>query len=49
MVEGKFRRKEMVVKGGVRSVEEVFDWLFIGKNIGKLMVEVKGEEGGVRF
>ncbi|KAK4642521.1 hypothetical protein QC761_509660 [Podospora bellae-mahoneyi] len=49
LAEGKLRRKETVVKGGVRSAEEAFDWLFTGKNTGKLMVEVKGEEGGARL
>ncbi|KAK4178566.1 putative NADP-dependent oxidoreductase [Triangularia setosa] len=49
LAEGKLKRKETVVKGGVRSAEEAFEWLFTGRNTGKLMVEVKGAEEGARL
>ncbi|KAG7293726.1 hypothetical protein NEMBOFW57_003783 [Staphylotrichum longicolle] len=42
--EGKLKRKETIIKGGVAASEEAFKQLFEGGNIGKLMVEVKNPE-----
>ncbi|KAK4098727.1 NAD(P)-binding protein [Parathielavia hyrcaniae] len=42
--EGKIKRKETIVRGGVAAAEEAFQQLFRGGNIGKLMVEVKNPE-----
>lgn len=33
--EGKIKRKETMIKGGLKNVEEAFECLFKGKNIGK--------------
>lgn len=41
LVEGKIKRKETIVKGGIGVVDSTFNDLFAGKNVGKLMVEVK--------
>ncbi|KAK1829363.1 hypothetical protein QBC39DRAFT_135027 [Podospora conica] len=42
--EGKIKRKETLIKGGLKNVEEAFECLFKGKNIGKLLLEVKAPE-----
>ncbi|KAL2134345.1 hypothetical protein VTI74DRAFT_400 [Chaetomium olivicolor] len=44
LAEGKLKRKETIIKGGVAASEEAFKQLFQGGNIGKLMVEVKNPE-----
>ena len=33
--EGKIKRKETIIKGGLKNYEAAFDYLFEGKNIGK--------------
>jgi NADPH-dependent curcumin reductase CurA len=33
--EGKIKRKETMIKGGLKNVEAAFECLFQGKNIGK--------------
>ncbi|KAH6623637.1 hypothetical protein F5144DRAFT_368336 [Chaetomium tenue] len=47
--EGKLKRKETILKGGVGASEEALDYLFQGRNIGKLMVEVKNPEDAARL
>ncbi|KAJ4293050.1 hypothetical protein N0V88_005714 [Collariella sp. IMI 366227] len=44
LAEGKMKRKETIIKGGVGASEEAFQQLFQGGNIGKLMVEVKNPD-----
>ncbi|KAK5218767.1 hypothetical protein LTR67_008347 [Exophiala xenobiotica] len=39
--EGKIKRKETIVKGGLVKAEEALRDLYNGVNTGKLMVEVK--------
>lgn len=48
LAEGKVKRKETIVKGGLPEAEKAINLLFEGKNQGKLMVEVKAldEAGG---
>ncbi|RYP10006.1 hypothetical protein DL764_000935 [Monosporascus ibericus] len=48
LAEGKIKRKETIVKGGLPEAEKAVNMLFEGKNQGKLMVEVKAldEAGG---
>lgn len=41
MEEGKMKRTETVVKGGIEKAPEVLVDVFKGKNIGKMMLEVK--------
>ncbi|RYO86764.1 hypothetical protein DL766_002884 [Monosporascus sp. MC13-8B] len=41
LAEGKIKRKETIVKGGLPEAEKAISQLFEGKNQGKLMVEVK--------
>ncbi|KAI1763095.1 hypothetical protein GGR53DRAFT_467628 [Hypoxylon sp. FL1150] len=41
IAEGKIKRKETIVKGGLKMAEHAINHLFTGKNTGKLMVEVK--------
>ncbi|KAK1753049.1 hypothetical protein QBC47DRAFT_51272 [Echria macrotheca] len=47
--EGKIKRKETIVKGGLRAAEEAMNYLFKGKNTGKLMVEVKNPEDAAKL
>lgn len=47
--EGKLKRKETVVKGGLKVAEEALLHLFEGKNTGKLIVEVKNPEEGAKL
>jgi NADPH-dependent curcumin reductase CurA len=47
--EGKLQRKETILKGGVAAADEAFKHLFEGKNIGKLLVEVKSPEDAPRL
>ncbi|KAK4192309.1 putative NADP-dependent oxidoreductase [Podospora australis] len=47
--EGKLKREETIIKGGVASADEAFQTLFNGGNIGKLMVEVKSSEQSPRL
>lgn len=48
--EGKLKRKETVVKGGLASAEEALVGLFNGANTGKLIVEVaKPEDAKARL
>lgn len=42
--EGKLKRKETIVKGGLKNSEDTFNYLFRGQNIGKLLLEVKNPE-----
>jgi NADPH-dependent curcumin reductase CurA len=42
--EGKLKRKEMIVKGGIGKAEEALLGLFEGRNTGKTMVEVARAE-----
>ncbi|KAI1196124.1 hypothetical protein F5X97DRAFT_223419 [Nemania serpens] len=42
--EGKFKRKETIVKGGLEKAEYAISDLFEGKNTGKLLVEVKSPD-----
>ena len=52
LADGKLKRKETIVKGGLQEAERAFTHLFEGKNTGKLMVEVKPYEekvGGSRL
>ncbi|KAK4457476.1 putative NADP-dependent oxidoreductase [Cladorrhinum samala] len=44
VAEGKLKRMETVVKGGVKAAEGAMLQLFEGKNLGKLVVEVKNPE-----
>ena len=34
--EGKIKRKETIIKGGLKNYEAAFEYLFEGKNIGEL-------------
>ncbi|KAK4222098.1 putative NADP-dependent oxidoreductase [Podospora fimiseda] len=45
--EGKLKRKETLVKGGIKAAEGALQLLFEGKNVGKVVVEVKGPEDPV--
>lgn len=48
--EGKLKRKETVVKGGISNAESALVGLFEGKNTGKTLVEVaKPEEAKSRL
>ncbi|KAK0649358.1 hypothetical protein B0T16DRAFT_325146 [Cercophora newfieldiana] len=42
--EGKLQRKETIIKGGLKVSEDVMNYLFHGKNIGKLLLEVKNPD-----
>ncbi|KAK3937155.1 hypothetical protein QBC46DRAFT_268177 [Diplogelasinospora grovesii] len=42
--EGKIKRRETVVKGGLKNAEEALVQLYKGSNIGKMLVEVKSPE-----
>ncbi|KAF1829095.1 NAD(P)-binding protein [Decorospora gaudefroyi] len=42
--EGKLKRKETVIKGGITKAEEALVGLFEGKNTGKIMVQVADPE-----
>lgn len=44
LAEGKIKRKETIVKGGLKMAEHAIGDLFTGKNTGKLLVEVKACE-----
>lgn len=44
MIEGKMKRTETIVKGGIEQAPEVLVDVFKGKNIGKMMLEVKHPE-----
>ncbi|KAI1372140.1 hypothetical protein F4677DRAFT_275620 [Hypoxylon crocopeplum] len=44
LAEGKIKRKETIVKGGLKMAEIAIGDLFSGKNTGKLLVEVKPYE-----
>ncbi|KAI6080863.1 NAD(P)-binding protein, partial [Hypoxylon rubiginosum] len=41
IAEGKIKRKETIVKGGLKMAEHAIGDLFTGKNTGKLLVELK--------
>ncbi|KAH9878833.1 hypothetical protein J1614_002267 [Plenodomus biglobosus] len=45
LAEGKLKRKETVVQGGIGKAGEALVGLFEGRNTGKIMVKVAGEEG----
>ncbi|KAK4131041.1 NAD(P)-binding protein [Trichocladium antarcticum] len=47
--EGKLKRKETILKGGIAASEEAFRQLFQGGNMGKLMVEVKNPDETARL
>lgn len=42
--EGKLKRKETVIKGGINKAEEALVGLFEGRNTGKIMVQVADPE-----
>lgn len=42
--EGKLKRKETIVQGGISQAENALVGLFAGKNIGKTLVEVAKPE-----
>lgn len=42
--EGKIKRKETVIQGGINEVETAWEELFGGRNMGKLLLEVKPHE-----
>jgi len=44
LAEGKLKRKETIIKGGLAKADEGLVQLFQGVNIGKLLVEVKSPE-----
>ncbi|KXT03032.1 hypothetical protein AC578_655 [Pseudocercospora eumusae] len=46
LAEGKIKRQETIIKGGIEKMPEALRALFEGRNTGKLMVEIKkpGEE-----
>lgn len=44
ITEGKLKRKEMIVKGGITKAEEALVGLFEGKNTGKILVQVADPE-----
>ncbi|KAK4161913.1 hypothetical protein QBC43DRAFT_91807 [Cladorrhinum sp. PSN259] len=41
VAEGKLKRRETLVKGGIKAAEGAMQLLFDGKNVGKVVVEVK--------
>lgn len=43
--EGKIKRKEHIIKGGLGAAEQGLVDLYRGVNTGKLLVEVKAEDG----
>lgn len=43
--EGKLQRKETIIKGGLKAAEQALLDLYKGVNTGKLLVEVKAENG----
>ncbi|KAI1773121.1 NAD(P)-binding protein [Hypoxylon cercidicola] len=43
--EGKIRRKETIIRGGLEAAEHAVSHLFTGKNTGKLILEIKPYEG----
>ncbi|KAH6615563.1 hypothetical protein B0J18DRAFT_283201 [Chaetomium sp. MPI-SDFR-AT-0129] len=49
LAEGKLQRKETIIKGGIAGSEDALNHLFQGKNIGKLLVEVKNPEEAPRL
>ncbi|KAL2176584.1 uncharacterized protein P884DRAFT_245044 [Thermothelomyces heterothallicus CBS 202.75] len=49
LAEGKLKRRETIIKGGVAASEEAFKQLFEGGNIGKLLVEVKNPDEVARL
>ncbi|KAI8953899.1 hypothetical protein F4801DRAFT_65350 [Xylaria longipes] len=44
LAEGKIKRKETIVKGGIEKAEFAIKDLFDGKNTGKLLVEIKSPD-----
>ncbi|KAK3305853.1 uncharacterized protein B0T15DRAFT_212481 [Chaetomium strumarium] len=49
LAEGKLKRKETIIKGGVAAAEKALQQLFEGVNLGKLLVEVKKPEESSRL
>lgn len=47
LAEGKLQRKETIIKGGLRAAEQGLLDLYKGVNTGKLLVEVKADDGGI--
>jgi len=43
--EGKLQRKETIIKGGLKTAEQALLDLYRGVNTGKLLVEVKANDG----
>ena len=43
--EGKLQRKETIIKGGLVAAEQALLDLYKGVNTGKLLVEVKADDG----
>ncbi|KAL8829019.1 MAG: hypothetical protein Q9170_006347 [Blastenia crenularia] len=48
LAEGKIKRKETIIKGGIGKAERALVELYEGVNTGKLLVEVHPEEDVVR-
>lgn len=44
LAEGKLKRRDTIVRGGIEKAEYAFGDLFKGKNRGKLIVEIKSPE-----
>jgi len=49
LAEGKLQRKETIISGGLEAAEHALIELYNGINTGKLLVEVKPDEGGPRL
>jgi len=43
--EGKLQRKETIIKGGLTAAPEALVQLYNGVNTGKLLVEIKPDDG----
>ena len=49
IADGRLKRKETIVRGGLKEAENAINQLFDGKNTGKLLVEVKPYEEAPRL
>ena len=45
LAEGKLQRKDTIVKGGLEAADKALVQLYQGINTGKLLVQIKEEEG----
>ena len=48
LAEGKLQRKEHIVKGGLKEAENALVDLYKGVNTGKLLIEVKADDGKLK-